>query len=142
MLETLKFQKFTEISKALQPIHHNYDLNRTFHVTFALYKKKTVAIGINSIKTHPNIPKLDYRSEEGEDLRNIARMHSELNCVLKLQNKYGIEDLSDITFVNIRLDRMGNVRYAKPCNGCTHLLSQVGFKKLYYSLNNGEFEKF
>ena len=138
----MKFQKFIEISKALQPIHHNYDLNRTFHVTFALHKKKTVAIGINSIKTHPNIHKLDYRSEEGEDLRTIARMHSELNCILKLQNKYGVEDLSDIAFVNVRLDKMGNVRYAKPCNGCSHLLRQVGFKKLYYSLNNGEFQNF
>jgi tRNA(Arg) A34 adenosine deaminase TadA len=111
-------------------------------VTFALHKKKTVAIGINSIKTHPNIPKFDYVSEEGEDLRNIARMHSEFNCILKLQNKYGENDMSDITFVNIRLDKMGNVRYAKPCNGCSHLLSQVGFKKLYYSLNNGEFCNF
>ena len=138
----MKFQKFIEISKALQPTHHKYDLNRTFHVTFALDKKKTVAIGINSIKTHPNIPKLNYRSEEGEDLRTIARMHSEFNCILKLQNKYGTDDFSDITFVNIRLDRMGNVRYAKPCNGCSHLLSQVGFKNLYYSLNNGEFVNF
>jgi len=117
-------------------------LNRTFHVTFALERKRTIAIGINSIKTHPSIKKLDYRSEEGEDLRNIARMHSELNCILKLQNKYGMDDFDNITFVNIRLDKMGNVCYSKPCNGCSHLLSQVGFKKLYYSTNCGEFATF
>jgi hypothetical protein len=138
----VKFEKFVEISKALQPIHHNYNLNRTFHVTFALERKRTIAIGINSIKTHPSIKKLDYRSEEGEDLRNIARMHSELNCILKLQNKYGMDDFDNITFVNIRLDKMGNVCYSKPCNGCSHLLSQVGFKKLYYSTNCGEFAIF
>jgi hypothetical protein len=51
----LKFEKYIELSKALQPIHHDYSLNRTFHVTFALQKRRTVAIGINSIKTHPNI---------------------------------------------------------------------------------------
>lgn len=138
----MKFEKYIEIAKALQPIHHNYNLNRTFHLTFALERKRTIAIGINNIKTHPSIKKLDYRSEEGEDLRNIARMHSELNCILKLQNKYGMEDFEDITFINIRLDKMGNVRYARPCNGCSHLLSQVGYKKLYYSTNNGEFAIF
>jgi hypothetical protein len=47
--------------------------------------------------------------------------------------------LKDIVFVNIRLDRMGNVRYSKPCNGCTHLMEQVGYKKLYYSGDCGNF---
>ena len=138
----MKFQKFIDISKALQPIHHNYSLNRTFHVTFALDKKRPIAIGINSSKTHPNIKKLDYRSAEGEDLRDIARMHSELNCILKLQNKYGIENFKDMTFINIRLDKMGNVRYARPCNGCSHLLQQVGYKKVYYSTDDGKFKDF
>ncbi len=134
-----KFKQFIFFSKALQTNLHNYDLNRTFHVTFALYKKKCVSIGWNSIKTHPNIKKLNYRSNDGEDLRSIARMHSELNCILKLQNKMDLENLNDIVFVNIRLDKMGNVKYAKPCNGCTHLLKQVGYKKIYYSGDCGNF---
>ena len=138
----MKFQKYIDIAKALQPIHHNYPSNRTFHVTFGLDKKRIIAIGINSIKTHPNIKKLNYRSQEGEDLRDIARMHSELNCILKLQNKHGIDDFTNIILVNIRLDRMGDVRYARPCNGCSHLLEQVGYKKLYYSGEDGGFHIF
>lgn len=138
----MNFKKHIEISKALQTVHHNYSLNRTFHVTFAMERKRTIAIGINSTKTHPSIKKLNYKSEEGEDLRNIARMHSELNCILKLQNKYGMDNFENITFVNVRLDKMGNVRYARPCNGCSHLLSQVGYKKVYYSTNCGEFTIF
>jgi hypothetical protein len=138
-MKKIKFQKFVDIAKALQPIHHDYSLNRTFHVTFAVSKKKTISIGINNIKTHPNIKKLNYKSNKGEDLRNIARTHSELNCVLKLQNKFSSYFLGDIVFVNIRLDRMGNVRYSKPCNGCTHLMEQVGYKKLYYSGDCGNF---
>ncbi len=138
-MKKYKFQKFVEIAKALQPMHHDYSLNRTFHVTFAISKKKTISIGINNIKTHPSIKRLNYRSNEGEDLRNIARTHSELNCVLKLQNKFSSYFLKDIVFVNIRLDRAGNVRYSKPCNGCTHLMEQVGYKKLYYSGECGNF---
>jgi hypothetical protein len=138
-LKSKKFQKLVEISKALQPSYHPYSTIRTFHVTFALYKQKTLAIGINNTKTHPSIKKLNYSSEEGEDLRDIARTHSELNCVLKLQNKFTSYLFEDIIFVNIRLDKMGNVKYAKPCNGCTHLMEQVGYKKIYYSKDCGNF---
>jgi hypothetical protein len=134
-----KFQKIVELGKVLQPTFHNYELNRTFHLTFAFYKKKCISIGVNSIKTHPNIKKLNYMSREGEDLRNIARMHSELNCVLKLQKKIDIDNFKNIVFVNIRLDKMGNLRYAKPCNGCSHLMKQTGYKKFYYSGEYGDF---
>lgn len=138
-LKQKKLQKFVEIAKAMQPIHHSYPTIRTFHVTFAIHKQRTIAIGINNYKTHPNIKKLNYQSEEGEDLRDIARVHSEFNCISKLQNKIDTESFDDIVFVNIRLDRMGNVKYSRPCNGCTHLMNQVGYKKIYYSGDCGNF---
>lgn len=141
-MKKYKFNKFIEIAKALQPIHHDYSLIRTFHVTFAVNKNKTISIGINNTKTHPNIKRLNYRSEEGEDLRDVARTHSELNCILKLRNKYPSYSLKDIVFVNIRLDRMGNIKYARPCNGCSHLLDKVGYKKVYYSGDCGNFFEF
>jgi len=94
---------------------------------------------MNNTKTHPNIKRLNYKSNDGEDLRDIARMHSELNCVLKLQKKINIENFKNIVFVNIRLDKMGNLRYAKPCNGCSHLMKQTGYKKFYYSGECGDF---
>jgi hypothetical protein len=141
-LKNSKFQKFVEIAKALQPLHNSYPTIRTFHVTFATYKKKTIAIGINSLKTHPDIQRLNYYSQDGEDLRNIARTHSELNCILKLQNKFSMDSFEDIVFVNIRLDRSGKIKYARPCNGCTHLFEQTGYKKIYYSGNCGNFFEF
>ena len=141
-MKKYKFNKFIEITKALQSIHHDYSLIRTFHVTFAVNKKKTISIGINNTKTHPNIKRLNYCSEEGEDLRDIARTHSELNCILKLKNKYPSYSLKDIIFVNIRLDKNGNVKYARPCNGCSHLLKQVGYKKVFYSGDCGNFFEF
>jgi hypothetical protein len=56
-----------------------------------------------------------------------------------LQNKFPSYLFEDIIFVNIRLDKMGNIKYAKPCNGCTHLMEQVGYKKVYYSGDCGNF---
>lgn len=141
-MKSSKFQKFVEIAKALQPNHNSYPVIRTFHVTFATYRKKTIAIGINSLKTHPDIKRLNYYSQDGVDLRHIARTHSELNCILKLQNKFSMEDFDDIIFVNVRLDRMGNLRYSRPCNGCVHLFKQTGYKKIYYSGHCGNFFNF
>jgi hypothetical protein len=94
---------------------------------------------MNNTKAHPNIKKLNYVSNDGEDLRDIARMHSELNCILKLQKKINIENFKNIVFVNIRLDKMGNLRYAKPCNGCSHLIEKIRYKKFYYSGECGDF---
>jgi len=111
-------------------------------VTFALYKRKIVSIGINSTKTHPDIKKLNYSSEEGEDLRNIARTHSELNCILKVKNKLNYKNLKDITFINVRIDKMGNAKYSKPCNGCSDLLKRIGYKNIYYSGECGNFFKY
>lgn len=141
-MKNSKFQKFVEIAKALQPIHNSYPVIRTFHVTFATYKKKTIAIGINSLKTHPDIRRLNYYSQDGEDLRHIARTHSELNCILKLQNKFSMDYFDDLVFVNIRLDRSGKIKYARPCNGCSHLFKQTGYKKIYYSGDCGNFFEF
>jgi hypothetical protein len=135
----MNFDKYINIAKNLQPCLHPYSPIRTFHVTFGIYKKKTLCLGINNSKTHPNIKKLNYVSEDGEDLRNIARTHSELNCVLKIKNKYPSYLMKDITFVNVRLDKRGNVKYAKPCNGCFHLMEQVGYKKIYFSNDSGNF---
>ncbi len=137
-----RFKKFVNISKFLQSTHHNYPSLRTFHVTFALYKRKIVSIGINSTKTHPDIKKLNYSSEEGEDLRNIARTHSELNCILKVKNKLNYKNLKDITFINVRIDKMGNAKYSKPCNGCSDLLKRIGYKNIYYSGECGNFFKY
>lgn len=53
-----------------------------------------------------------------------------------------MEDFDDMVFVNVRLDRMGNPRYARPCNGCTHLFKQTGYKKIYYSGDCGNFFQF
>ncbi len=138
----MNFKKYIDIAKALQPSFHSYSLIRTFHVTFALKKNRIISIGINNTKTHPEIKKLNYISEEGEDLRDIARTHSELNCVLKLQNKTNLNKFENLVFVNIRLDKNGNVKYARPCNGCSHLLKQVGYKRVFYSGDCGSFFEF
>jgi len=120
-----KLNKYIEIAKALQPNTHNV---KTFHVTFILSKNKLLSIGINKPKTHPKTIKYSYCHSVG--------IHSELSAVLKL----GKENCSNYTFVNVRLKKDGTVGSSKPCKGCQDLLNQVGYKSIFFTTDQGNFD--
>jgi deoxycytidylate deaminase len=124
--------KYLEITKSLAPDTFEH---RTFHTTFIVRKNKIQKIGINCNKTHPKNLKYDYIGRDGIDIRGCVGVHSELSAILK----YGKDDCSDCTFVNVRIDKNGNFSMAMPCRGCQSLLKQVGFKKVYYTDCSGNF---
>lgn len=131
----MRFDRFIEITKALAPLSR-WDA-KTFHTTFIVRKGKIQSIGVNSLKTHPSVLKYNYRGQDGVDIRPFVGLHSELSAVLK----YGEEDCSACTFINLRIDKNGEINMSKPCFGCQHLLHQVGFKRLYFSTSVGTFEE-
>ena len=110
---------------------------RTFHTTFLLKKNRLQKIGINLNKTHPANLKYNYFTKDGNDIRSMVGVHSELSAILK----YGKEDCSDCVFVNIRIDKKGKLAMAKPCKGCQDLLKQIGYKKLFFTNEEGEFQE-
>lgn len=128
------FSKFIDLTRALMPTQCKM---KAFHATFILRKNKIQKIGINSDKTHPANLKYKYIGKDGKDIRTMVGVHSELSAILK----YGKEDCSDCVFVNVRVDKNGYPTMAKPCRGCSDLLSQIGFKKLYYTNVEGKFEE-
>jgi hypothetical protein len=128
------FERYIEISKAL--MNEGFE-TKTFHTTFIIRKKRLQKIGINDNKTHPASLKYKYSGKDGLDIRNFVGIHSELSAILK----YGKEDCSDCVFINIRIDRNGNLAMSKPCKGCQDLLNQVGYQRVYYTNIAGEFEE-
>lgn len=108
---------------------------KTFHTTFILKKNRLQKIGINVDKTHPENLKYKYYGKCGIDIRNRVGIHSELSAIMK----YGKEDCSDCIFINVRIDKNGNQTMAKPCRGCQDLLRQIGYKKVFYTNEKGEF---
>lgn len=131
----VKFQKYIEIAKGLFPSDFT---NKTFHVTFLVKNRKIIKIGLNSYKTHPRNLRYAYKGKaDNVDIRRFVAVHSELSAVLK----YGKEDCSDCTFINVRIDKNGEATMSEPCNGCKDLLSSVGFKKIYFTNKQGEFEE-
>ena len=67
----------------------------------------------------------------------MVGLHSELAAVLR----YGEDDCTDCTIINVRIDKNGKTANAKPCLGCQSVLKQVGFNEMYYSTEN-EFEQY
>lgn len=128
------FQKYIEITKAL--MFDNFKA-KTFHTTFIVRKNKIQKIGINVDKTHPANLKYNYLSKDGTDIRSMVGVHSELAAILK----YNKTTCYDCIFINVRIDRNFKPTIAKPCKGCQDLLTQVGYKKVYYTNNKGEFEE-
>lgn len=108
------------------------------HCTFVFNKSKLLAIGVNKFRTSPQNLKYDYIGRNGEDSRHLVGVHSELDAVLKL----GSIDCARLTFVNTRLDARNNLNMARPCRGCQHLLSQIGYKNFYFTNTNGKLEKY
>lgn len=127
------FKKSTEISYALLKKHGNY---RCKHFSFIFNKNRLISIGINNPnKTHPKNLKIGFFNRKGEDISHTIGVHSELSAILKL----GEEDCSDYTIINTRINRNNKLDLSKPCKGCTSLIKQLNFKKIYYSTNNNIF---
>ena len=126
-----RLERLVRIARALVP----QKIEKTFHTTFIIRAGNIRAIGINKLNvTHPRNLLLNFR-KDGIDYRDNVGVHSELSAVLK----YGQEDCSTCTFVDIRLNVNGGVLQSKTCVGCMSLLHQVGYKRLYYTTHDGQF---
>lgn len=127
-------ERYIELSRALMPEHFEA---KTFHTTFIVRKGRIQKIGINSPKTHPRNLLYHYIGKEGKDIRTMIGVHSEMSAIIK----YGQSDCSDCVFVNVRINKNGDVAIAAPCKGCQHALRQVGYRQLYYTTSSGVFEE-
>lgn len=121
----INFRRLEEICSALKP---KYQSGKSFHVTFVYKKNKLLCIANNNYKkNHPYHKFGEYKAiKNGKKYQ--AGIHSECAALIKL----GLEDCSDLTFVNLRVDNNGNPAISKPCANCQRLLDQVGYKKIFY----------
>ena len=62
--------------------------------------------------------------------------HSEMNAIIKL----GQKNYEDLVLINTRINRKNEIDYSCPCNGCMEMLFSLGFKKVYFTTKNKNFE--
>ena len=100
------------------------------HFSFIVDGQTIFSIGFNNTtKTHPLAQKYGHR---------FASTHSEINALAKFP--YAIRLLRNYDMVNVRLNKNGVVRLAKPCIHCQQLLMAFNISNIYYSTNAGSFE--
>ncbi len=129
----MNFERLVEISRALKD---EKQTGRAFHTTFALRKNRIVNIGFNDYnKTHPLT--INYKNRFGNSYNYVSGIHSE-SCVV---SRLKMDDLSEFTFVNIRIMNDGNLGMSAPCSNCHQLLLKYGVCKLFYSNTLGGFSK-
>jgi hypothetical protein len=122
-------EKFIDLAKAMMPENHEM---RCYHVSFATYKGKIISIGVNNKKTNPLNLRNRKKNSCGKDYSGDKATCSELVCLKKVKNKTNI-DFSKIRLVNVRIDRNGNTRSAKPCESCEKLLDFLGVSDIVYT---------
>ena len=94
------------------------------HVSLILHKNQIVSVGMNKFKTHPKAHKIGYR---------FGEMHSELDAFQKIQKKYRGKKLQ---LINVRFNRFGQMRMARPCVLCMPWCLEV-FDEIYYTTDDG-----
>jgi deoxycytidylate deaminase len=131
---TTKIKKCIEITKCLKK---HRQTGRAFHCTFVYEKSKLLCIGINNLKKlhRKNIFGV-YKGFKDNPEKYIASIHSEIDALIKM----GKTDCSKLTFINVRIDNEDNVKIAKPCQNCMKVLQGLGFKNIFYTLDNGSYE--
>ena len=92
------------------------------HASLIVRKGRLLAVGTNAFKGHPVAHKLGYRYSE---------MHSELNALLRCDSR------DRLTLINVRYNRQGQLRMARPCPLCLPWC-QAMFDEIYYSCPDGK----
>jgi tRNA(Arg) A34 adenosine deaminase TadA len=100
------------------------------HVSFIVDRRSILSIGWNQpFKTHPIAERFKYR---------YAAIHSELHAILKFPRPN--KELYKYQFINVRIDKFGKLKMAKPCSKCLVLLSFFGVRQVEFSNSKGNFE--
>lgn len=113
---------------------------RALHLSFLIYKKHIIAIGQNSKKTHPINLKNKKITKDGTDISKFRGTCSEWNALNKLKRLTNIPAERCI-LINIRINKQNKIRNSRPCCSCLSLLSFFGVPLIYYSNENGKFQK-
>mgnify|MGYP001560508936 CR=1 FL=1 len=113
---------------------------RTLHLSFIVYKKRIVTIGQNTKKTHPINLKNRKISKEGIDISKLCGTCGEWAALRSLKNLTNIP-AKKCSLINIRINKLNEIRMSRPCHSCISLLTFFNLDKIYYSNNQGQFQK-
>lgn len=111
--------------------------NKFFHFAFGYRKNKLIGIGQNNPeKTHTQALVLSQRFNV--ELEH-PYLHAETDLISRLWGKYYIDN--SLKMVVVRLNKRGQLRCSKPCDRCEQIIRALGLTKVWWSNDDGSFQK-
>lgn len=95
------------------------------HSAAIVHKRKILALGRNSRKTHP-LQKQFAGSEK-------PCLHAETDAIIRCINLHGSDILKDSAIYCLRLTNSEKVAISKPCPSCRRLIDSLGIKRIYWT---------
>ncbi len=133
-VSNLTFKRLEDIAESLIDWE---DSKRCKHFSFIMHKRRIIAIGANTQKTHPvHLKNRKISVRTGEDFSEQKHRCSEFNAIIKLKRLTNI-DTKKCMLINIRYDKNKKLALASPCMSCKSLLKYFQFKSVLYTDNDG-----
>ena len=100
---------------------------------------RIIAIGINSMKSHPLQAK--YRKNP-----HSIFLHAEIAAIKNALREIEVDDFAkcNIYIVRVKKEKPFSKKYvwglAKPCSGCERAIAESGLRNVIYTCDNGKYE--
>lgn len=110
-------------------IHKCDPFNKSLHVSLIMRGNFLIEWGVN---------KENQNHQAAVDWKH-SKIHSEFEVIRKFKSKFSIKRLAECDLWNMRFDRKGNLKLSCPCKTCSTYLEKYKPRRVYYSIENGEF---
>ena len=129
------------LNKALKLSFDRFKPNanqRRYHFTIAFDVNKPILICQNNpIKINHKAYRIGKQFNI-KTYKEFPYVHSESYLISKLLDRYNSID-TNLSIVNVRINRQGIVLLSKPCENCQKILDAVGLNKVYWTVNGNKF---
>lgn len=127
------FKQVVKIALSKMDNHPEYDCY--MHYSFVIQDNKIVDYGTNSNKTPPVHHGYNKRCLIDDTFK--PKTHSEYAAYMRAK---GLLKPKSFEIINLRFNKVGELRLSKPCDCCYLLLKELGCKRFYYSSTIGFLE--
>jgi deoxycytidylate deaminase len=101
-----------------------------------VYKGDIVALGVNEMKTHP------FQAKYAKNDMAVY-LHAETSAIKNSLREISVDELGQASLYVVRIKSTPCHKtvfgLSKPCCGCQRCIETFGLKKVYYTLDNGQY---
>lgn len=130
------------LKKALKLSYERFRPNafqRRYHFTIAFDGNKPILICQNNpIKVNHKAYRIGQQFNI-QTYKEYPFVHSESHLISKLLDRYNSID-TNLSIVNVRINRQGRILLSKPCENCQKILDAVGLDKIYWTTGSTSFQ--